>query len=59
MTACALCGGPLDGPLLADPATGASLHAGCLARRAPHDAIVALLAALVLVLSPPVVVWAG
>jgi hypothetical protein len=58
-TLCTLCERPLDGPRLADPATGGALHAACLARRLPQDALVAALAALALVLGPPVVVWAS
>jgi hypothetical protein len=52
---CALCDRPVAG---ADPALGA-WHAECVARRLPHDAVVALLAALVVVLAPPIVVWAA
>jgi hypothetical protein len=59
MTLCALCERPVDGPPLADPATGGVFHAACLARRIPEDACVAALAALILVLAPPIVIWAG
>jgi hypothetical protein len=53
MTVCPVCERPLDGS-----ADGA-VHAECLARRLPQDALVAAVAALVLVLAPPVVIWAG
>jgi hypothetical protein len=56
---CAICDRLILGAQMADPATGGALHAACVARRVPQDAAVALLAALVLVLAPPVVVWAG
>jgi hypothetical protein len=56
---CAICDRLIAGPRLRDPATGGALHAECVARRAPQDAVVALVAAIVLALAPPVVVWAG
>jgi hypothetical protein len=59
MSACVLCGRAADGPLVADPAIGAAAHAHCFAERVPHDATVALLAALLVVLAPAVVVWAA
>jgi hypothetical protein len=59
MIVCGLCDRPVEGPRLADSATGGAVHAECVARRLPQDAVVALLGALVLVLAPPVVVWAA
>jgi hypothetical protein len=59
MTACAHCGRPVDGTQLLDPATGCGVHVACFARRVPEDAFVAAIAALVLVLAPPVLLWAG
>jgi hypothetical protein len=59
MTACALCDRRGDGPWLLDPASGGGVHVACFARRIPHDAFVAVLAALVLVLAPPIVLWAA
>ena len=56
---CALCDRPVEGPQLLDPATGRAVHVACFARRFPHDAFVAAVAALVLVLAPPVVLWAA
>jgi|tagenome__1003787_1003787.scaffolds.fasta_scaffold20619637_1 hypothetical protein len=58
-TGCAICGLVVDGPGLRDSETGRDLHPVCLAQRVPQDAIVALIAALALVLGPPIVVWAG
>jgi len=59
MTACPLCERPVDGTPLFDPETGGGVHVACFARRVPHDAVVAAIAALVLVLAPPIVLWAG
>jgi hypothetical protein len=59
VTACAICDRPVEGAQLVDPATDRAIHLACFARRIPHDAVVAALAALVLVLAPPVVLWAG
>jgi hypothetical protein len=59
MTACGLCERPGEGAQLVDPGTGRAVHAACFARRVPNDAFVAAVAALVLVLAPPVVLWAG
>lgn len=59
MTACALCDRPGGGPRLLDPATGGGVHVACFSRRVPHDAVVAAIAALVLVLAPPIVLWAA
>jgi hypothetical protein len=56
---CGICDRLIAGAQLADPATGDAFHAACVARRVPQDAVVALLAAIVLVLAPPVVVWAA
>jgi hypothetical protein len=59
MTACALCDHPVDGPQLLDAATGDEVHVACFARRIPHDIAVAAVAALALVLAPPIVLWAA
>jgi hypothetical protein len=59
MTACALCDRPVAGAPLVDPDTGAGVHVACFAGRIPHDLAVAAVAALVLVLAPPIVLWAG
>jgi len=56
---CAVCGLAVGAVRLDDPAGGAVFHPACLARRIPQDAFVAVLAALALVLVPPVLVWAG
>jgi hypothetical protein len=58
-TICMLCAGRLDEPSLVDPATGAAVHPACVAMRVPQDALLALVGALVLVLVPSAVVWAG
>jgi hypothetical protein len=52
---CSLCDRAIDGPRLTDPIC----HPACLASRLPGDAIVAMIAAALLVLAPPVVVWAS
>jgi hypothetical protein len=57
--ACALCGLSVGAVRLDDPAGVVVFHPSCLARRIPQDAFVAVLAALALVLVPPVLVWAG
>ena len=54
-----MCGLAVGAVRLDDPAGGAVFHPACLARRIPQDAFVAALAALALVLVPPVLVWAG
>jgi len=57
MNMCLICEGPIDGPALS--AAGGDLHPACLAERLPHDAIVALLAAVGFVLAYTTVVMAG
>jgi hypothetical protein len=59
MTACAFCDRPVAGTQLLDPGTGREVHVACFARRIPEDIVVAAVAALVLVIAPPVVLWAG
>jgi hypothetical protein len=54
-----ICERPVDGPRLVDPKTGLGLHPACAAQGLPQDAVVWLLAALALVLVPPIAVWAG
>jgi hypothetical protein len=56
---CGICGQPIHGPRLNDSERDRDVHPACLAQRVPQDAIVALIAALALVLAPPIVVWAG
>ena len=57
MNMCLICEGPIDGPALS--AAGGDLHPACLAERLPHDAIVALLAAVGFVFAYTTVVMAG
>jgi hypothetical protein len=52
---CSLCEGVVEEPRLTDPVC----HPACLASRLPGDAILALIGAALLVLAPPIVVWAG
>jgi len=59
MTTCAICHHAIEGPGLADEATGTAVHAACAAERAPGDLVVAVLALVASVLAPAVVVWAG
>jgi len=49
----------IEGPRLADEATGAAFHPACAAERAPGDLLVAALALAAAVLAPVAVVWAG
>jgi hypothetical protein len=56
---CAVCDLPIDGPVLGDPLGAGDYHPACAADRLAHDAVAALVAALVLVLAPVAVVWAG
>jgi hypothetical protein len=53
MTACPICGGPVEGPRLGD------CHPACVAERVPEDALVALVAASLLLLAPLIVIWAA
>jgi hypothetical protein len=57
MTTCLICGGPIEGPRLTTD--DGALHPSCLAERLPHDAALALLAAVGFVLVHTAVVWAG
>ena len=52
---CSLCEEPIDGPRLTDPLC----HPACFASRLPGDGLVATIATALLVLAPPVIVWAG
>lgn len=59
MDRCYLCGLLIDGSGLKDPESGDACHHACLLKRAPEDAVIALIAAAILVLAPPIIVWAG
>jgi hypothetical protein len=59
METCPICDRSLAGGRLIDGRTGHGLHPGCVGSRAPHDATVALLGVLAIVLVPTVMVWAG
>ena len=59
MDTCSVCAGLIEGPRLADPRLGSSVHPACFARRVPEDALVALAAAVAIVLAPTILVWAG
>ena len=59
MTTCAFCHHAIEGPGLADEATGTAFHPACAAERAPGDLLVAVLTLVAAVLAPAVVVWAG
>jgi hypothetical protein len=59
MPSCGICDGPIQGPNLTDAKSGLDFHPGCVAERLPQDAIIALIGALALVLTPTVLVWAA
>jgi hypothetical protein len=59
MDTCSVCARLIEGPRLADPQIGSSVHPACLARRVPEDALVALVAAVAIVLAQTILVWAG
>jgi hypothetical protein len=52
---CCVCELPLDEPALA----AGDLHVECAMQRVAEDAVIALAGAVVLVLAPLVIVWAG
>jgi hypothetical protein len=59
MDHCSICHDAIDGPRLSDARDGSHAHAACVARALPQDAVATVLAAVALVLLPPVFVWAG
>lgn len=58
MAICNICKRALEGARVT-LGPGDECHPACLAKRVQEDAVVALIAALILVLTPPVIVWAG
>jgi hypothetical protein len=56
---CCLCDLLIDGPSLREPESGDACHLACLLKRVPEDAVIALIAAAILVLAPPIIVWAS
>jgi hypothetical protein len=58
MDLCSLCDRLIEGPRLTLE-TGKDCHPACIAKRVQEDAVVALIAAAILVLAPPIIVWAG
>jgi hypothetical protein len=56
---CSICDGIVHGPSLRDIETGGASHPACVAERLPEDAIVALIAAALLALTPLIIVWAA
>ena len=59
MNRCAICTHPIQDPAVIHVDGEEVVHPTCLAGRLRHDAVVALIAAAVLVVVPPIVVWAG
>jgi len=59
MNLCGICNHPIEGPHVGHPETGDECHPTCLAKLVLEHAVIALIAATVLVLTPPIIVWAG
>jgi len=58
MAICSICERALEGARVTlEP--GDECHPACLAKRVQEDAVVALIATAILLLVPPVIVWAG